>query len=597
MATTFGKFLVNEALPKDLQVSGPMNKKDLYKRIYTMAQRDPTDAAKRIDALRFLGHSLATTEGLSVGLDDITPDPKRKNILDPLMARIKKTSDPDVRRSIILDAEHKMLDLTNRHPGSMGQMLRSGSRGNTIQLMRTTNAQIQSLDPATQQPIPWLIPRGYSEGLRPSEHWVSNTETRTNLINARVAVTEPGAISKVLVNNMNDQLILSEDCGTHNGIMMNTDDGNLIDRILARSEAGFSRNTVITPHTATRLRANAKQVMVRSPMTCEMNGGICQKCFGKNEFGQYHNLGTNVGVRAAQAISEPVTQMQISARHGVRGETSDVKKVEGMEALKQMLNIPKSFLYKATLASTAGTVDSISKAPQGGHNIYVGATKHYVPPSLKPVVSVGNTVTPGDVLSDGVPKPDEVVQYKGLGAGRKYMVDRLHGIYKDSVMDVDKRHLEVLARSHLNYVRIEDDPGERFIPGEVVNYTTLLKSLADDVEDVPVGSAKGQMLASGAMHHTAGTIVTSEMQKELKANKVKNVTVSTDPPKISFLLRPLVRNPLLNSDWMARLGHQYLKDSILEGVQYGEKSDIHGTHPVPAYAYGKEFGTGKGGRY
>ena len=597
MAETFGQYLVNDLLPKDLQSSDAMDKKDLYNRIHTMVRRDPTDAADRIDKLRVLGHELATTEGISVGLEDIAPDPKKGIIVKPLMAKIKRTTDDTKRRKLIEDAEKKMLALSSKHPGSMGEMVRSGGRGKPVQLMRTSNAALFGKDPVTRDVYPWMIPRSYAEGLKPSEDWVASTESRVNLMDANLAVTEPGALSKLLVNNMNNQMILDEDCNAHNGVMMNTDDPNLVDRYLARSEGGSPRNTLITPQVATKLRKKSKTVMVRSPMTCEHNDGVCQKCYGLDERGQPHTLGTNVGVRSAQALAEPITQFVISAKHGVRGKTADKKAVGGMVGLHQMLEVPKSFVNKATLATSDGKVTDIERAPQGGFNVHVGDTKHYVPSGLSPVVRAGQHVTPGDALSDGIPKPDEVVQYKGLGAGRKYMVDQLHDIYRDRGLDIDKRHFEVLARSHMNHVRIDEDPEERFHPGEIVNYTTMMKTLGEDVKDKPVKNAVGNVLAQGYMHHTAGTPVTPDVAKELTQNGIRVVNVSKRPPKISFFMTSLSRNPLLNPDWMARLGHRYLKESLLEGAHSGQFSDIHGTHPVPAYAFGREFGQGTHGRY
>lgn len=597
MAQPFGQFLVNEILPKDLQVSGPMTQKDLYERIYTMSRRNPQDAATRIDQLRFLGHELATTEGLSLGLDDITSDPRKKKIVKSTLEQIKKTDDEEKRRALIQKAEKAVLKLAPEHPSSLGEMLRAGARGKAIQLTRTVNAQLHALDPVTGRVFPWFIPRSFSEGLRPSEYWVASAEARTNLINSRVSVVEPGAASKVFINNMNDQKILGEDCGTHNGIMMRTDDPNITDRFLARTEAGLPRNTLITPHVLNKLRNKTEQVMVRSPMTCELNDGICQKCYGLNEKGQVHSIGTNVGIRSAQAMTEPITQFTISARHGVRGESKDTKAVSGLRGLQQLVDIPKSFTNKATLSSVAGKVTAVTRAPQGGFNVVVGEEKFYIPPHLSPIVQPGDRVAPGDALSDGIPRPDEVVQFKGLGTGRKYIVDRMHDIYKDRGLDLDKRHLEVLARSHLNWVRIENDPEQRFHPGEIVNYTTLMKTLSDDSTDLPLEEAEGHMLAKGHMHHAAGTVITPEIVADLKKHKINTVTVVRKQPGVSFFMRPLTRNPLLNPDWMARLGHRHLKESILEGVQTGQVSDIHGTHPVPAYVYGKEFGKGPGGRY
>ena len=595
--TTFGQYLVDDLLPSDMKSDGAMTKKELYNRIYTMAKRDPLDAAERIDKLRRLGHEIATSEGMTVGLDDITPDPRKRGIVKPIMEKIKKVTDFDKRRELILEAETALLKLTKDHPGSMGEQLRSGGRGQPIQLLRTVNAQVHGLDPVTNTAYPWFIPHGYSEGLKPSEMWVANTEARTNLVNSRVAVVEPGALSKVLVNNMNDKLILDEDCGAFNGIMMDTDDPNLADRYLARGDAGLSRNTLITPHVLSALRKKGGQVMVRSPMTCELNDGICQKCYGLNEHGQLHRIGTNVGVRAAQALAEPITQFVISARHGVRGTSADKKKVEGMVGISQMLEMPASFINKATLSPMDGKVTKVEHAPQGGFHVTVGDTETYVPAGLSPVVEPGQTVRAGDALSDGIPRPDEVVQHKGLGAGRKYMVDRLHDVYKDRGQDMDKRHFEILARSHLNYVQIDRDPEERFVPGEIVNYTTLLKSLSEDSESVTPDEAVGRMLAQGHIHHAAGTIVTQEIADELKKNKVKDIFVSAKPPEVTFITRPLSRNPTMNADWMARLGHRWLRESILEGVHLGQVSDVHGAHPAPAYAYGKEFGKGPGGKY
>jgi hypothetical protein len=48
---------------------------------------------------------------------------------------------------------------------------------------------------------------------------------------------------------------------------------------------------------------------------------------------------------------------------------------------------------------------------------------------------------------------------------------------------------------------------------------------------------------------------------------------------------------------MARLGGRELRKSILEGAAYGEKSNVHGAHPIPAYAHGTEFGRGPRGQY
>jgi hypothetical protein len=62
-------------------------------------------------------------------------------------------------------------------------------------------------------------------------------------------------------------------------------------------------------------------------------------------------------------------------------------------------------------------------------------------------------------------------------------------------------------------------------------------------------------------------------------------------------MKPFTMNPLLETDWMARLAHRYLKNTLQEAAQFGEVSDLHGTHPVPAYAFGAELHHGAAGAF
>ena len=595
---TLGQLLVNDLLPDDLQTTGPLTKKELHKRLYTYAKRDPAKAAQAMDKLRVLGHELATTEGATITLDDITPNyGARNDLLKPLLKKFQTITDPAERQKLLLSHQKELLGSMPDFHGSQGELVRSGSRGAPVQLMRSFMAPVAARD-ARGSVTPWLIHHSYSEGLRPSEAWAANTEARLNLIAANLAVTEPGDFSKILINNMGDQLVLSEDCGTHNGIPMNTDDPNIIDRFLAHPAGEFGYNTLVTPMVATKLRKNEKTVVVRSSMTCELNNGVCQHCYGNNEHGKLHKLGTNVGIRSAQAITEPLTQFTLSARHGVRAGGEVKAGISGIKGLRDFMQIPKTFVNKAALSATAGKVTKIEKAPQGGHTIYVGDQSSYTPPHLDPIVRVGQAVAIGDALSEGIPMPNEVVKYKGLGDGRKYVVDKLYETYMNQGVDLDKRHFEILARAQMNHVQIDHDPEGRFHPGEIINFATLRTRLAEDnTITLPTKEARERMLAQGYLQHTAGTIVSPEIMKDLTHAGIKSVEVATNPPDISFHVQSVTSNPLLNPDWMARLGHRKLKESLLEGAHFAEKADVHGTHPIPAFAYGKEFGMGREGRY
>jgi DNA-directed RNA polymerase subunit beta' len=351
---------------------------------------------------------------------------------------------------------------------------------------------------------------------------------------------------------------------------------------------------------ATDLRKHGGQVVVRSPMTCEAPEGICQRCQGEDEKGDLHPIGVNVGVRAANALSEPLTQFALNAKHGVRLLKGSSVKLEGIAGLRQLLEVPASFVNKATLAETPGLVTKITPAPHGGTYVNVGEGDHYVAPHLPVLVHEGEKVEAGDRLSEGIPSPAELVHYKGLGAGREYLVRTLHSLYRDAnAGDIDKRHLELLARADLGHVRLLEtsDRHPDLLRGDLIPYGRFRELAALETERLPVPRAEGHVLGEEVLHFTAGTEVTPSIVNTLQHHGVKDVLVSKSAPRVEFIMKPITRNPLLNPDWMARLAHRYLQDSLLRGAHEGHVSDLHGTHPVPAYAFGAEFGTGTEGHY
>jgi len=79
--------------------------------------------------------------------------------------------------------------------------------------------------------------------------------------------------------------------------------------------------------------AGIRAVKVRSPLTCELADGVCAKCYGRDVGRQKPvEIGTAIGIIAAQSIGEPGTQLTMRTFHtgGVAAEyitgVADVKK-------------------------------------------------------------------------------------------------------------------------------------------------------------------------------------------------------------------------------------------------------------------------------
>ena len=594
-----GHFLINDVLPESHRISGPITNKGLHDHVVGLAKENPSEYVRVINALKRRGDEIATLEGVSVGLDDIEPDYKARDaILKPAAEKIEKAKTILEREKLVIEAQNKLLEHTKQHPGSMTHMALSGARGNAAQLMKIVATPLAAVHPKRGiEPIP--IRRSYSEGLTAAEYWSAVPEVRANNVATVVSVSEPGEMAKVLVNNMIGTTVTAGDCGTNNGVHFRIDDGHMLDRF-SQASHGLVRNTLITPRIVQQLKAKGvNEILARSPMTCAAPHGVCQHCQGHSEKGQVHGIGSPVGVRAAQAMAEPLTQMALSSKHAVL--TIKERKLEpvGLKGVRQLLEIPHAFKHEAVLAPGAGAVTKIEKAPQGGHYIHFGSQKLYANPELTVHAKEGLHFEAGDALTDGVPHPGKIVAAKGIGAGRAYFVDALHRVYQGEGLNLDKRHLELLAKSELNHVRFTeaDDHHPEFLKGDIVNYNAFRDAYSKDVQRVPLADAVNLRLGQEVLHHTVGTPITPGLIKDLKARGVREVMVNKRLPQVEFVMKPFTMNPLLENDWMARLSHRYLKGSIQQAVHYGEESDIHGTHPVPAYAYGAELRHGPSGAY
>jgi hypothetical protein len=395
------------------------------------------------------------------------------------------------------------------------------------------------------------------------------------------------------------QTISGHDCHTHNGLRMATNTVEPLDRYLAQPAGAHRAGTLITKRMLDELaKAGTSHLLVRSPMTCEAQNGICQMCMGNTVTGKLNRIGDNVGIRAAHALGEPLTQLALNAKHGVRTAGGSAG-VSGLAGFRAIIETPATFKGKAALAPVDGTVTRIEKAPQGGHYVYVAGERVHTPEGFAPRVTLGQHVHAGDSLSDGTPKPDEIVKHKGLGAGRQHLVSELSGIYRGSGIDVDRRHLEVLAKSMLNHLDVTraDPNAHGIIRGDVIDYNKFRAAAAKAKESVSVDDAVGKFLADPVQEHLPGTQVTPGLAAELKRRGVSQVTVSSLDVRVAPRMAAATRNPLLNPDVFVRAGHRYLKNSFVEGAARGDTSNIRGLHPIPAMIFNPEFGDGDTAEY
>jgi DNA-directed RNA polymerase subunit beta' len=117
-------------------------------------------------------------------------------------------------------------------------------------------------------------------------------------------------------------------------------------------------NDVISQDMARKIAASGiEEIKVRSPLSCELQHGICASCYGLDlGRGMMVGLGSAVGIVAAQSIGEPGTQLTLRTFHtgGVAAGGADI--TTGLPRVEELFEARKQPKGEAVVAEISGTV-------------------------------------------------------------------------------------------------------------------------------------------------------------------------------------------------------------------------------------------------
>lgn len=556
--TTAGLVLVNDLLPdKYRSYDAVWDKKHVSKVLAAIGKESPGMYTTIADGFKELGAEFSYKLGVTFKASDFdlkelkaSRDVMLKGV-DAELASIEKSKLPAAEKykkkvDVLRKAQSFNQKLTeNATYNAFNQWSYSGAKGSAGQVMQIIASPTIVADPRDKV-IPIPIRKSYNEGLSPAEYWVSSYGTRKGTVSAKLAVAPGGMMAKEVVGNTLDIVISQHDCKSKEGVVFPiTDTKDLI----GRYELGTSK-LISAAYLESLLHSGKTSVTVRSPMKCKAKHGVCQVCFGLNENGRVPEIGNNVGVQSAQAISEPFTQMALSAKHtaGTAAEES-----VGLATVQRFYTMPNQYAGAALIAANTGTVTRIEPAPAGGTDIYIENKKHHAVPGRKIFVTVGAKVSAGDILTSGVPNLAKIVPHKGIDYGRELFVSHADDLYRRAGAPSLRKNFEVVARGLVNYVQIVTPGDFGFTEGEIVDYNLL------------------------------------------------QATIHEHPEKQAPTFKPIQRGttyaPQDKPDFLANFAFKYLKKNIIENAALGAKSDVHSYHPVPGYAAATQFGKGKDGRY
>jgi DNA-directed RNA polymerase subunit beta' len=574
--TTIGRLLVYNALPEELRdpkiLTDPafkLDSKSLNDLLGSVAVHRPQDYGKVTDRLKNLGNEFST--GTSVGLEDFM---SRKNDRDKILQDLgvdkgylphKHTEEETISMHEKVDERSNDTARTaiDKSKNRMYDWVRAGAKGNWDQFKQMVVAPTVVSDVMGNK-IPVSVNKSYSEGLDIGSYWASMHGARMGTLSRVEGTWRPGLLSKQMMRSTMNQMIVSEDCGTDKGISMPIEDRNIVNRYTSqeivlgqktkKDKGTIPAGTVVTPDVLSRLRNNKiTDIRVRSPLKCAHGDGICAKCYGINEEGKLHQKGVNVGVRAAHALGEPLTQLSMNSFHtgGITGSAGS-KAVSLFDRIDQLTQIPRVLPGAATLAREEGKVEKIENDAAGGYRVTINGASHYVPGSRKLIVKKGDTIKKGDQVSTGVKNPREILHLQGIGAVQNYLTSEMEKNYSKTNSPLFRRNVETVVRVMTNLSEVTD-PGSS---------DTYLK----------------------------GDMVPTSLLNEYNSKATKD---GKEPVKAFPILRSISSLPLdLQEDWIARLQSTHLKDTVLDAAAEGWRSALHGTHPIPAMAYAAEFGQG-----
>ena len=612
------QLLVNSQLPPDLRdYTRELDSKSLGNILAQVARKYPDQYEAIAKKLADIGRKASYLQGETLTLSDTRPVFDRQKVYDEMDAKIRdarrkrqrrhgewfKVDDKEKfeqeRTDIWLDYANKLEKMTSKaalqQKNNLAYSVMSGARGKPAQLKMMITTPGLYTD-AQDRTVPLFIRNSFGDGLRPAEYLASTYGARKAVLATKRATAKGGDLAKQMVQAATPIVISEQDCGATNGLDLDLDDESLRGRVLAKAAGNIPAGSLIDRHVMAQLRkSKQKKIIARSPMTCQSKEGICSKCMGLNAEGKFSPVGDSVGITAAQAIGEPITQGALNTKHqgGAAGKAR--REYSGFNYLNQFVQSPETFPDRASVAQEEGVVSSIRDAAQGGSYIEIGDKEHYVPPNYPILVKPGDKVEAGDQLAEGLIDPGEIVGLRGLGSGRRYYRDRLLKMLNDSGMPTDARNVEVLSRAALDHVQIQDaNEDDDYLPDDVMSYS-YMQANHDPPKDAMSGMTSksiGRYLQAPALHYTVGTKITPRMSKRLMDAGYNDVITSESSPKFAPHMVRLRAASHFNPDWLASMHTSYLKKQIQDASIRGRDTNIEqNIHFAPRLAPGVDFGS------
>jgi len=625
--TTVGRVLFNRVLPEEVQfVNEKLEKggvKDLIAEVYELCGQEVTTNVA--DEIKRIGFEYAMRSGTTLSVADITIPPEKQDIIANALQEVELVQ-RDFRRGLLTEQEQNehviqiwqqttadVAKAVRNHldpDGNLATMANSGAtKGGYGPISQLAGMRGLMADPSGRI-IPFPIRSNFREGLTALEYFMSTHGARKGLADTALRTADAGYLTRRLVDIAQDVIINEYDCATKEGIWIRKKDDiagqSMFDRLYGRLAAErildpktgevLAEPDDMIDHELARKVANLgiQEVKVRSPLTCELTHGICAKCYGIDlGRGLMVELGSAVGIVAAQSIGEPGTQLTLrtfhtggvaaggdittglprveelfEARKQPKGEAvvSEIKgvvrliqsdkytdlrliRVEQSEMIHDEYDAPEEWTITAkeedevkagdvlaTLGEATVTAAHNGRVRIEARKIIVSyeqreETEYEIPTTSRLLVKEGDHVEAGQPLTEGSLNPHRILRIQGREACQMYLLTEIQKVYRSQGQNIHDKHFEVIIRKMMAKVQVTR-PGEtRYLPGDPVDRLEIKKINEQMLGESKTPARFGEILlgVTKASLSTDSFLSASSFQHTIKVLAGAAIGSSTDP--------------------------------------------------------------------
>ncbi len=505
---TLGRLIFNEHIPQDLgfvdrtdptklldlEIDMTCGKKQLGKIINLCIEKHGfTVAAQVLDSIKSMGYKYSTKAAISISISDVTIPDAKYTLVEDAEKKVDAVNKHFLRGELTEQERYNnvikiweqttkdivaaLQDKFDRY-NPIKMMSDSGARGNMTQMRQL--AGMRGLMFATNgrtMEIP--IKSNFREGLKILEYFIAARGARKSLSDTALKTADSGYLTRRLVDVSQDVIVRELDCGTNHGMIVSdiTDGKDVIEPLRDRLVGRYTMDDIVSPESGEVIvpadtmisekmadavtKAGVKQVCIRSVLECKARHGICAKCYGADlANGRPVNVGEAVGIIAAQSIGEPGTQLTMRTFHtgGVAGSniTQGLPRVEELFEARR----PKKTAVISELAGTVsfGEMKKMKTIIITNDETAESAT-YQIAFGTRVLVSEGQPVFKGQPLTEGDMAPADILRISGLDAVYDYILREVQRVYRMQSIDVNDKHIEVIARQMTRKIKV-DDPGD-----------------------------------------------------------------------------------------------------------------------------------------